>query len=143
MSLDEKKSVVHAFAEVINSHDLAQLGSVISNEYIQHRSDVGSGLEPVRHYFAELLAAFPDLIRTDEDIVAEGDKVWVRTSYRGTHLGTYRGVQPTGREIGYRTVDIFRIIEGKLVERWDVVDQLDMLMTIGAVAPVPPVRWGT
>jgi C-1 hydroxylase len=82
MSLDEKKSVVHAFAEVINSHDLAQLGNVISNEYIQHRSDVGSGLEPVRHYFAELLAAFPDLVRTDEDIVAEGDKVWVRTSYR-------------------------------------------------------------
>ena len=52
--------------------------------------------------------------------------------------------QPAGREIGYRTVDIFRVIEGELVEHWDLVDQLDMLlMTIGAVAPMPPVRHGT
>jgi predicted SnoaL-like aldol condensation-catalyzing enzyme len=135
MSLDEKKAVVHAFAEVVSSHDLTRLDSVVGEQYLQHRSDVASGREPVRHYFAELLIAFPDLIRTDEDIIAEGDKVWVRTSYRGTHLGPYRGVQPTGRQIGYRTVDIFRISEGKLVEHWDVVDQLDMLTAIGALVP--------
>ena len=108
---------------------------MIGEQYVQHRPDVGSGREPVRRYFAELLTAFPDLIRTDADIVADGDKVWVRTSYRGTHLGPYRGVPATGREIGYRTVDIFRVADGKLVEHWDVVDQLDLLTTIGALVP--------
>ena len=135
MSLEENKALVHAFAEVISSHDLARLDSVIGEQYVQHRPEVGSGREPVRRYFAELLAAFPDLIRTDEDIVAEGDKVWVRTSYRGTHRGRYRGVPATGREIGYRTVDIFQVADSKLVEHWDVVDQLDMLTTIGALVP--------
>ena len=133
MSLEDNKAVVHAFAEVISSHDLARLDTVIGEQYLQHRPDVASGREPVRRYFAELIAAFPDLIRTDEDIAAEGDKVWVRTSYRGTHLGSYRGIPPTGRQIRYRTVDIFRVANGRLVEHWDVVDQTDMLTTIGAL----------
>ena len=39
-----------------------------------------------------------------------------------------------GRQIGYRTVDIFRVAEGQLAEHWDVVDQVDMLTAIGALA---------
>jgi predicted ester cyclase len=54
------------------------------------------------------VAAFPDLIREDEEIIAEVDRLWVRTTLHGTHLGQHRGIQPAGRQTGCRTVDILR-----------------------------------
>ena len=57
---------------------------------------------------------------TIEDIVAEGDKVWARVTFTGTHTGEqdFFGVTsaPTGKKITSRAVDIWRIVDGKMAE---------------------------
>jgi len=61
------------------------------------------------------LKVFPDWHETIEDIIAEGDKVWVLLTATGTHTGEFLGLAPTGKKITLMTIDIYRIANGKLV----------------------------
>ena len=79
------------------------------------------------------ITAFPDWLETVEDIIAEGDKVWVRLNYTGTHKGAFMGLPPTGKKINSKAVDIYRIENGKLAEYWNVTDNLNIFKQIGAV----------
>jgi len=77
--------------------------------------------------------AFPDFHETVEDIIAEGDKVWTRSTVTGTHKGEYRGLPSTGKKITFTVVDIWRIVNGKVVEKVGVYDQLDFYKELGIV----------
>ena len=74
---------------------------------------------------------FPDLHTTIEDIIAEGDKVWIRVKATGTHTGEFLGLTPTGKKITITSVDIFRIVDGKIVQGWTVNDFLDFYKQLG------------
>ena len=76
---------------------------------------------------------FPDWHETIEDIIAEGDKVWIRLSYTGTHTGEFRGLVPTGKKVTMTAVDIYRIVNGKLVEYWNVTDSSVFNKQLGLV----------
>jgi len=54
---------------------------------------------------------------TIEDIIAEGDKVWVHITETMTHTGEYRGIAPTGKKITFPSVWIHRIVDGKIATR--------------------------
>ena len=75
----------------------------------------------------------PDWHETIEDIIAEGDKVWVRLAYTGTHTGELFGLPPTGNKITAMAVDIYRIVDGKLAEYWNVTDRLNLLKPQGVI----------
>ncbi len=79
------------------------------------------------------LNAFPDWHETIEDIIAEGDKVWVRLSYTGTHRGEFMGLSPTGKKIASTAVDIYRIVNSKLAEYWNVTDNVNIFKQVGAI----------
>lgn len=76
-------------------------------------------------------AAFPNYELIAEDIIAEGDKVVVRFFVRGTHLGTYMGLAPTGRKIDAPGIIIYRIADGKIVEHWLQVDAMTVMQQLG------------
>jgi predicted ester cyclase len=77
--------------------------------------------------------AFPDLKGTPEDQIAEGDKVVMRWTARGTHQGELQGIPPTGRRVTVTGIVISRAAEGKLVESWEVYDALGMMRQLGLV----------
>jgi len=82
-----------------------------------------------------MLAAFPDLRVTVDDLLAEADKVAAHITMKGTHKGEFMGIAPTGRQVEMRISDIVRIAGGKAVERWGVEDSLGMLTQLGVVTP--------
>jgi len=73
------------------------------------------------------LAAFPDLHFTFEDLIAEGDKVVVRWTSRGTQQGELMGIPPTGKQFSATGIEIYRLEGGKIVEHWLESDNLGML----------------
>ena len=83
-------------------------------------------------------APFPDLHRTIDDLVAEGDKVVVRQTIRGTHRGEYLGVPPTGKPVTFTAVAIFRLADGRIVESWILRDDLSILQQLSAAADPRP-----
>jgi steroid delta-isomerase-like uncharacterized protein len=80
-----------------------------------------------------MLAAFPDFAVTVEDAVAEGDKVALRVTIRGTHQGALMGTPPTGKPIAISGMSLWRIADGKIVERWESADMLGLMQQLGVI----------
>jgi steroid delta-isomerase-like uncharacterized protein len=85
-------------------------------------------------FYVALATGFPDLQIAIEDLIGEGDRVSWRVTATGTHEGTFQGVPATGKPVRFGTQYIFRLENGKIVERWSVIDRLTLLAQIGAVS---------
>jgi C-1 hydroxylase len=131
MSLEENKAIVRRFIEAYNNRNLDLIDDFVASDYVDHTNKVGR--KGLKQLFAVGFNAFPDWHETIEDIIAEGDKVWVRLAYTGTHKGEFMGLAPTGNKIITKSVDIYRIVNGKLAEYWNVTDNVNLFKQIGAI----------
>jgi steroid delta-isomerase-like uncharacterized protein len=71
-----------------------------------------------------------------EEMIAEGDRVVVRWSSRGTHLGEAHGLPPTGKQVTNSGINIFRIEDGKIAEVWDIFDRLWLWQQLGVLPDI-------
>ena len=131
MSLEENKAIVRRFVEAYNKGNLDLLDDLVSPDFVDHAHQLSP--EGVKQVIRMALKAFPDYHETIEDIIAEGDTVWVRIEATGTNTGEWMGLAPTGKKITMMFADMFRIANGKLVEYWEVRDQLDFLKQLGLI----------
>jgi steroid delta-isomerase-like uncharacterized protein len=137
MSAEENKAVTRGFMEAFSRHDLDACEPFLDENIVVHGFP---GLPPGRDAYRGVgqmfLSAFPDSNITVEDMLADGDKVAVRYMYTGTHQGELQGIPATGKEIAVQGILINRIVNGKIVERWEIFDQMAMLQQLG-VMPAP------
>ncbi|NJB93201.1 ester cyclase [Xanthomonas arboricola] len=77
--------------------------------------------------------AFPDLVWTVNQMVADGDTVAIRYTMTGTHRGTFAGVAATGRPVTAQSMAFYRLKNGKIVEERAQLDLLAVLQQIGAI----------
>ena len=120
MSLEENKAIVRRSIEVINTRDLSLLDELMASNCVVHMHEQQiQGLEASKQIIEEEIKSL-DLHVTIEDMIAEGDKVWVRLREKATHKGEYRGLAPTGKELSYAVVTVWRIVERKIIEGWIV-----------------------
>jgi predicted ester cyclase len=78
-----------------------------------------------------LLGAFPDLRFTIEDQIVAGEKVATRWTAKGTNTGAFGPMPVTGRPIQISGLILDRVVDGKVVERWEQWDQMAMLQQLG------------
>ena len=95
---------------------------------------VEPGIEGLKQLITQWRTGFPDAVQRVDDIFAVGDKVCVRLTWIGTHLGEFMGVPPSGRKVSVGTIGIDRVVDGKVVEGWGELDMLGLLTTIGGAA---------
>ncbi len=79
---------------------------------------------------------FPDLQLTVDRQIAEGDWVVTCVTARGTHVGAWIGIAPTGRRVEITAVNVDRVVGGHIVEHGGAANMLEALLSIGAVAVV-------
>jgi steroid delta-isomerase-like uncharacterized protein len=141
MCTEDNKALVRRFVEEVQGqHDVALIDQLFSADFIDHYAGASPPYrESAKRFFTMIFTAFPDVRATIHDQTAEGDKVWTRKTFHGTHLGPFMGVPPTGRKIAVDVMDVFRIEDGKLAEHWGISDMLGLMQQIGA-APSPPQR---
>jgi predicted ester cyclase len=89
--------------------------------------------EAAKQEAADFRRGFPDVVSTIEDLIAEGDKVVARWRARATHRGEYVGVPPTGREVEFTGISVYRIEGNRIAESWTEEDELGLMRQIGAV----------
>ena len=90
----------------------------------------GQGREGIRQVIDLYHATFPDLRITNEDVVVSGDRGVLRWSATGTHEGDQLGVPPTHRTVRLTGIDMFRIEDDRVVERWSEFNGLEMMQQI-------------
>lgn len=121
MSQEENKARIRwVFEEVFNQGQLAAIDEVAAPDFVDHTPLPGqpAGSAGFRHIYTFLRTAYPDLHFTVEDLLAEGDKVAIRWIMRGTQTGELLGRPPTGQPHTEHAIVIFRLVGGKVVERW-------------------------
>lgn len=131
--------VVRRFYEPFRTGDTAVYGEVLAPDWID--VPLAPGQEQGPAGMVEQIAAFrhamPDYAVTHEDLVVQGDKVAVRNTVSGTHQGAFMGIQPTGRRIEMRTMDIHQVRDGRIVVTWHLEDFAGLMAQLNAPADAP------
>jgi len=113
------------FEEGFHSGKLAVVDEVFHPNFVDRSTpEQPPGTEGVKDYISMVRTGFPDISITIEDLVAEEESVVVRTTWRGTHLGEYEGIAPTGKQVTRSMIQIFHVKDGKLLEEWSEGESL-------------------
>ena len=131
MSTEENKALIRRMFESFNERNINYLSEFTTSDYIDHTHNL-RGPEEVKKFLTMLFKGL-DFHVTLEDLIAEGDKVWVRLTLTGTHIGDFQGVAPTGEKFTEPAVQIIRITNGKITEVLQVSNELDLLMRLGLI----------
>jgi steroid delta-isomerase-like uncharacterized protein len=120
---EANKALIRAhYDSTANAFKPSVIDRQVAADFIDHGQPDLAGPEGVKTQVRKLRAAFPDLTVTIEDLVAEGDLVAVRGTWRGTHQGTFRGVPPIGRRIQLSGMAFWRVAGGQIRESWNLID---------------------
>jgi steroid delta-isomerase-like uncharacterized protein len=135
MSLEQNKATLTRLVEFINTGNTAIADEIVAPDYLER--DPFPGQQPGREGLKEVIlmirAAFPDLEWRVDEMVAEGDTVASRFTWRGTHRGPFLGVPPTGRPIAVTGMVFDRVVGGRLVESQILMNTLGILAQLGAI----------
>ena len=131
---EARKATVRQVFERIDRQDFEVYREAYALGYVLHVDGIP---EPLDHHAHEELArsfyrTFPDLIHTIEDQIAEGDRVATRTTVRGTHLGEFRGVVPTGKQVTCSVFAIRHFDGDRIVEQWVQFDATGLMRQLGS-----------
>lgn len=134
MTTEENKVVLRRFVEeVVNTGDVDLVPRFVSTDFVDHDPPPGASpdISGIRRAFARVRVAFPDFHATVEDLIAEGDRVAYRWTFRGTHLGDLGNVPPTGKVATWSAIGVARFMDGKMTERWQQLDTAGLLRQLG------------
>jgi steroid delta-isomerase-like uncharacterized protein len=134
MSQDNKTVVERFITGLFSEGRLEAADEYLADAFVNH--DPFPGLPPDRDGMKQasvlFRTAFPDWYSTVHDLLAEGDKVVERFTAAGTHRAEFLGIPATSRRVQLDGINIFRLENGRIVERWGVLDQAGLMQQLTA-----------
>jgi predicted SnoaL-like aldol condensation-catalyzing enzyme len=129
--LEANKALARQFhEEIFDQGNLAAADQILTPDFVWHsppQTVYLVGPEAIKQEARDLRSFIPDFVLTDDDEIAEGDRVVIRWTLRGTAQGE-SGPVP----VIYTGIDIFRIADGKLAELWQNTDDLGLEAQLSA-----------
>ena len=108
-----RQLVVEFYHQNFNQHQVDQATKVMADDYIQHNPLVPNGKAPFVSFFKGFFANNPNAKSKIVRTAADGDLVWL-------HIHATNGENDRGQAI----IDVFRVKDGKIVEHWDVIQDV-------------------
>jgi steroid delta-isomerase-like uncharacterized protein len=138
MPTEEHKTAYRRIIEAVNAGDFDALDALFAADVPDHNPVPGQvpGLTGFKQWMATARRSFPDLRGTVEHLLAEGDLVACRVTWRGTQAGPFAGVSPTGQSVAFEAYHIVRFEGEKAAEWWGTADIFGALAQLGAL-PAP------
>lgn len=136
MSEAKNKEITRRFsAEVWGKGDAALADELIAPDLIEHTPFPAPtpGLEGHKQVLAMFRAAFPDLVVTVDDVIAEGDMTYLNWHGDATHTGEMMGIPATGKKVHVTGMDILRLENGKIKERWAEISTFSLMQQLGVI----------
>jgi len=128
------------YDEAFSKGKLGVVDELTDRNFVEHEPPppgFKTGVEGLKQLIAAMRTGFPDMRATVHDISSQGDKVWARATFSGTHKGTFMSVPATGKKVSFEVMDLVRFSGGKAVEHWGVTDNMGLLIQLGAISTAP------
>ncbi len=121
MSVEENKTIIRrVFEEALNQGNLAVIDELFTSNFVDHSTPSQvPGPKGVKEYFTLVRTGFPDVHVTIDDLIAEGDKVVVRTTWRGTQQSSHEDMTSINTQVTRTLIQIFHLQGGKIQEEWN------------------------
>jgi steroid delta-isomerase-like uncharacterized protein len=124
------------FEDLLNKRNVPAVTELFAASAVFHYPLIPEplrGTEALTQFFSGVHRAFPDIHFVVNDVFAEGDKVAVRWTVRGTFKGEYAGIAPTGKQGTVSGVDLFALVDGKVTENWVNYNTLGFMQQLGVI----------
>jgi len=133
-SEQEKNKAVarEALFDYLNHRDFKRFEEIHTKDFVKHYNN--SRTENLSEEMRDARAQFDsssDLAFTENWMIAEGDKVAVCSTARGTHDGAFQGIPPTGKHYELSAMTVWRFVHGKIAEEWVFLNELDLYRQVG------------
>ncbi len=139
MSVEENKALVHRYFEELNTGNVDGAEEFLAPGFVRYNAS--GGITDRTSYCAflrQIPKTFPDLRRTVNELIAEGDKVAIWFTWTGTHTGgVFGGYPPTGKGLVVHELYIARFEGGRIAEFRQFADLLGVYRQLGRPPPAP------
>lgn len=135
MAMSAKEVVRMYWDEIYNQGKYELIEKLFSPKYEYHGGGgvEAKGFDGLRQFMDGYKAAFPGSRLTADVVVDGGNMIAVRTTFTGTHRGALGNIKPTGKKVSVAAMEILRLSRGKIIEEWELADELDLMKQIGAI----------
>jgi len=129
-AVDRNKTLVRTFIEtLLNKQNSGLIDDLLTADFVDHNAPPEQlpGPAGVKRVLERILSVLADLRVEMEDMIAEGDRVVVRYRAEARHVGNFMGFPASGKRLKWTTISIYRIENGRIAERWGLMDHADLL----------------
>ena len=137
---EQNKAFMRRFLAASVASDVTEFRDLIAADFVAHIPVGAVNREAFLQHNNAFVVAFSDRNFEAEELVAEGDTVVARATWRGVHSAEYQGLPPTGKQIAVEAIITERIKDGKSVEHRSLFDRLGMMQQLGLLPPPQPAR---
>ncbi|WP_396168472.1 ester cyclase [Flavobacterium sp.] len=128
---DNIKSYSKTWDLVINEGKVDVLDTAYAADIVLHTNPEIKGIAKSKAYYANFVTGFSNRQFIVKDMFAQGDKLTKYWEFKGTHTGDFMGIPATGKTIDVEGCTIARMVNGKIVEERDFMDNMDFLKQLG------------
>jgi len=120
----DNKTMTRKFYAAITAGHFNVIDEIVSEDFVEHEEipTDAEGRDGLHELFGEMHAAFTDFAMNIEDMVAEGDKVFVRATMQGIQRAEFMGIPSKGKPMLVPVADVLRFEDGRIVEHWGLMD---------------------
>ena len=125
--LAQNKALIRRWIAFSNAGFSGSFDEFISPDYVGHLGPTTMDREELECLERQFCGAFPDTRHEIDDLIAEADRVVLRTTARATHRGRFEGIDATGRSVEFTGLVVYRIANGRIAESWGEIDFLRLI----------------
>jgi predicted ester cyclase len=130
-----KEIIRNLYENIMNNRKFELFDSIVSDDYTNAQGE--KGVEAFKKGIMAVTNAFPDAKWILTDIIAEGNKVFVKQQVQGVHKGTFQNIPPTNRFISNDGMVIYEFKKGRIIGHQIQTDRLGFLQQLGVLPPDP------
>lgn len=139
--MHDPKYLVRRFVEELwNERHVDVADEIFAEDCVTHQLQSGRpdecvarGPHAIKEHVANWIASFPDLRFNIEQMLSEDDRVATQLLVEGTHQGSWLGIPASGKKLQMRMFTIHRVVHGRIVEDWVLLEALGVLQQLGVV----------
>lgn len=133
--------IVRDYLNAFNDRDREAMTELLADDVVEHGiHEELHGVDEILEFLDAHFQTFPDYAGSTEAMITQDDTVVVRYTVSGTHTGEYRNVEPTGHQVEWTGIAIYRVDDERIEEIWIEEDRLGLLEQLEMVDPPAHLR---